>query len=64
MGIYHADACRSDTPAEERTIRQHLDDRIKNLRQDLEDACVRRAKAETLGILEYPISQLHDIIFG
>ena len=49
---------------EPETIRSALDRRILEARQRVEKLCVAKAKAETLGLLDAPWSDLETIIYG
>ena len=43
------------------TLREHLDDRIARARQELENLCIIKAKAETLQVLNYPMSFIYQL---
>lgn len=47
-----------------RTVEQHLNDRITEIRHRLEKLCVAKAKAELLGILNAPLDDLARIVSG
>lgn len=48
---------------EPETLRQYLDRRIANARQIVEDACIAKAKAETLGLLDVPHAALANLVY-
>ena len=47
----------------QRTVREDLDRRIKNARQQVEDLCILKAKADTVGILDYPHEFITNLVF-
>ena len=49
---------------EPRTVGQTLDIRIKHARQLVEQLCITKAKAEALGILDYPQEFMTQIAYG
>ena len=49
---------------EQRTVGQALDARIKHARQQVETLCVTKAKAEALGILDYPQEFMEQLAYG
>ena len=52
----------SCAPKRTHTVGQMLDKRIANLRQELENACIVKAKAEAAQILDFPSDFLHQEI--
>jgi len=48
----------------QRTVGQSLDSRIKHARQQVEALCIAKAKAEALGILDYPQEFMEQIAYG
>jgi hypothetical protein len=49
---------------EPRTVGQSLDSRIKHARQQVEQLCIAKAKAEALGILDYPQEFVEQLAYG
>lgn len=49
-------------PKQVRTIRTNLDEEIKRARERVENLCIAKAKAETLGILDYPHKEVVKIL--
>lgn len=47
-----------------RTVGQSLDVRIKRARQQVEQLCIAKAKAEALGILDYPQEFMEQLAYG
>ena len=51
-------------PPEPRTVGKSLDSRIKRAREHVEELCILKAKADTLGILDYPQAFLEKLTYG
>ncbi len=46
------------------TVGQSLDSRIKHARQQVEELCITKAKAEALGVLDYPQKFIEQLAYG
>lgn len=46
------------------TVGESLDNKIKCARQRVEELCVTKAKAEALGILDYPQEFIDQLSYG
>ena len=46
------------------TVGDHLDNKIKCARQRVQELCVAKAKAEALGILDYPQEFIDQLSYG
>jgi hypothetical protein len=51
--------CNVKTP---RTVKQHCQDRVDRARQQLQKALEHQAKAEVLGINDWPVNDLSQIL--
>ena len=51
-------------PPEPMTVGKSLDSRIKRAREYVEELCILKAKADTLGILDYPQEFLEKFTYG
>lgn len=54
-------ATNAEPEAYNPTVGEHLDRQIANTRQRLEELCIAKAKAETVQILNVPMSFIHTI---
>lgn len=50
-------------PQKQQTVGEHLDERIAAVRQQVEEMCILKAKADTLGLLNYPQSFIEKLSF-
>lgn len=46
------------------TVGKSLDSRIRRAREQVEELCILKAKADTLGILDYPQEFLEKLTYG
>jgi hypothetical protein len=44
------------------TVGEHLDMLIAGARKQLEDVCIRKAKAEAAGLLNYPLDDMRKFV--
>ena len=51
-------------PSEPMTVGKSIDSRIKRAREHVEELCILKAKADTLGILDYPQAFLEKLTYG
>lgn len=51
--------CVSQAP---QTVKQAIDEAIKQSRIRTEQLCINKAKLETLGLLDMPFSDLHKLL--
>lgn len=57
------DGCSPSSSERQQTVRENLDMRIQASRKRTEELCVMKAKADTLGILDYPQEFLERIVY-
>lgn len=57
-----SDGCSVPKRAEPVTVEEYLNQRIETARKHVEFLCIAKAKAETLGLLKYPHSELTDML--
>ena len=57
-----SDGCSVPKRTEPVTVEEYLNQRIENARKHLENLCIAKTKAETLGLLKYPHAELMDML--
>ena len=64
IAVKETDGNSEAVAREPRTVGQSLDARIKHTRQQVEQLCITKAKAEALGILDCPQELMGQLAYG